>query len=83
MMTEPDELVAIAETDGQIEAEILRGLLEANGIDVWLSGESAGAAIGLGFGPLARVELLVLRKQADEARRILADRRPLDDEHDR
>jgi hypothetical protein len=79
---ESERLVLVAEADGQLEAEILRGLLEANGIEVWLSGESAAAAIGLGVGPLARVQILVLAEQADEAARMLADRHPPDDHPD-
>ena len=67
------ELSLVASATGQVEAEILRGLLLANGIEVWLSGESAGQAIGLTMGPLARVELRVRSNQAGEARRLLEE----------
>lgn len=67
------ELVTVAEADGQLEAEILRSFLVANGVQVWLSGESAGSAIGLNIGPLARIELLVQADQAEQARRLMAE----------
>jgi hypothetical protein len=68
-----DELVTIESTFGMIEAEILRGLLQARGIDVWLLQESAGIAIGLSVGRLGRVDLLVTSNQAQMARTILDD----------
>jgi hypothetical protein len=66
-----EELILVERASGQLEAEILRGLLESHGIQVWLSGESAAAAIGLGVGPLAQIDLLVLASQSDEALDIL------------
>lgn len=67
----PHELVTIGTADGQVEAEIFKGLLNANGVEVWLSQESAGAAIGLGIGPMAEVEIMVRAEQADQARALL------------
>jgi hypothetical protein len=55
------------------QAEILRGLLEASGIRVLVSYESAGRAIGLSVGRLGQVDILVPVSQADEARQILGD----------
>ncbi|MCH7589309.1 MAG: hypothetical protein IIC78_14935, partial [Chloroflexi bacterium] len=46
---------------------------EAQGVQVWLSHESAGTALGLGVGPLAQVDLLVHRSQEAEAKSILDD----------
>jgi hypothetical protein len=67
------ELVKIASTAGKIEAEIIRGLLEANGIQAHLSYESAGATYGLGVGPMAEVDILVLAEQQSQAEALLAD----------
>lgn len=64
-------LVAIA--SGQLEAEILRGLLEAHGVLVWTLGESAGSAIGLGLGPLGEVEIRVPAEQEPLARELLGE----------
>ena len=68
-----EEIIVVETTSGLIEAEILRGLLEANDINVWLSHESAGKVIGLSVGPLGQVDLMVPADQAEEAKKILDD----------
>lgn len=67
-----DAYVLIATAAGRLEAEILRGLLEAHGVPVWLLGESAGSAIGLGVGPLGEVDIRVPAEYEERAREILA-----------
>ncbi len=69
----PHELVSVGTADGQIEAEIIKGLLTANGVDVWLSQESAGSALGLTIGALGEVEIMVRAEQAEQARALLED----------
>lgn len=56
---------------GQLQAEILRGLLEAQGLQVWLNQEGAGVAYGITVGPLGTVEILVPSSQLPQARQIL------------
>jgi len=56
---------------GDIQAELLRGLLEAQGIPVMLSKEGAGHAFGLQVGPLSEIEILVASPSKEEARQIL------------
>ena len=68
-----EEIVVVESISDNLEAEILRGLLNSYGIDVWLSRESASAAIGLTVGPLATVDLLVPKSQFDRAKKILSD----------
>lgn len=53
------EWVLVDEVSGGIQAEILRGLLEANGIPVWLNQEGAGRAYGLTIPALGAVQILV------------------------
>jgi hypothetical protein len=67
----PHELVSVGTADGQIEAEIIKGLLTANGVDVWLSQESAGTALGLTIGAMGEVEIMVRAEQAEQARSLL------------
>jgi Putative prokaryotic signal transducing protein len=67
----PHELVSVGTADGQVEAEIVKGLLTANGVEVWLSQESAGTALGLTVGALGEVEIMVRAEQAEEARSLL------------
>ena len=61
------------EVSGSIDAEIIRGLLESQGINVILSQEGAGRAIGLTVGPMGETQVLVPEKQLGKAKEILAD----------
>lgn len=76
----PQALETVGTADGQVEAEIIKGLLVANGIDVWLSQESAGSAIGLTVGPMGEVQIMVRADQAAEARRLLQEHDTLPEE---
>jgi hypothetical protein len=68
-----EDFVTVGTTFGVIQAEILRGLLQALGISVTLSFESAGRAEGLSVGPLGEIDLVVPASQATRARQILKD----------
>ena len=68
---QPHKLVSVGIADGQVEAEIIKGLLTANGVEVWLSQESAGTALGLTVGAMGEVEIMVRAEQAEEARSLL------------
>jgi len=65
------KLVSVGLAYGQVQAEIMKGLLNANEVDVWLSNDSAGLAIGFGIGPMAEVDIMVRAEQAEQARWIL------------
>jgi hypothetical protein len=69
----PHELVSVGTADGQVEAEIIKGLLAANDIEVWLSQESAGLALGLTVGAMGEVEIMVRAEQAEQARALLEE----------
>ena len=66
-----EEWVVIDQTAGMLQAELLRGLLEAEGISVVLLQEGAGRAIGLTVGTLGRVQMLVKPEDAPRARQAL------------
>lgn len=68
-----DEIVVVDSISDNLEAEIVRGLLLSYGIDVWLSRESASAAIGLTVGPFAQVDIFVPKSQFERAKKILSD----------
>lgn len=51
--------VMVDEVSGGIQAEILRGLLESQGIPVWLNQEGAGKAYGITLPALGSVQILV------------------------
>ena len=65
--------VIVAEVYGEIQAELLRGLLEAQGIPVTLNQEGAGRAYGLNVGPLGMVQIMVPSHHSSEARQVLED----------
>ena len=70
--------VAIVSDLSRAQAEILRGLLEAQGISVALSQEAAGSVMPVDVGAFGQVEILVAAEQATRAREILdeLDRQP-------
>jgi len=63
----------VYETNGAFLAEILKGLLEAQGIATILSQEGAGRAYGLTVGTLGRAEILVPASDVERALQILQD----------
>ena len=66
-----DEWVLVDRVQGQLQAEILRGLLEAQGIMVWLNPQGAAHAYAVGVGTLGAVEILVPSSAFDQAKEIL------------
>ncbi len=71
------ELAVLIEASGQAQAELLRSMLEAHGVEVWLSGEAAGSAIGLSVGRLGRIELLVRQSDLVRAQEIIGQQTDL------
>jgi hypothetical protein len=63
--------VLVASIQAEVQAELLRGLLEAQEIPVLLSREGAGRALGLSVGPLGEVNILVPDKFQAEAKKII------------
>ena len=58
---------------GELQADLIRNLLEAQGIEVFLNQEGAGRAYGLTVGPMGEVQVLVPEDQSEEARQIVDD----------
>ncbi|MBN1668080.1 MAG: DUF2007 domain-containing protein [Anaerolineales bacterium] len=63
--------VTITTVQGELQAELMRGLLEAQGVPVQLIQEGLGRVYGLGVGPLAEVEILVSEEYQSEALEII------------
>ena len=63
--------VVAAKIPGELQAELLRGLLEAQGLDVHLAIEGAARAIGITAGPLGEVDIMVPEEQLAEALEII------------
>jgi Putative prokaryotic signal transducing protein len=69
-MTE-EEWVLVDRVQGQFQAELLRGLLEAQGIMVYLNQQGAARAYAVTVGTLGAVEILVPSSAAEQAKQIL------------
>ncbi len=67
------KLTCVYKTNGNLEAEMIKGFLEAQGINVVLSQESIARTIGLSAGRLGEVEILVPESQANEAAEYLSE----------
>ena len=63
--------VQVTTVQAEVQAELLRGLLEAQEIPVFLSVEGAGRALGLSYGPMGEVNILVPDKFQAEAINII------------
>ncbi len=61
------------EAPGPFQAEVLRGLLEAQEIPVILLQEGVGRAVGFTVGPLGVVQILVPLSEKERAGQILDD----------
>jgi len=68
-----EEWVKIDEVSGSITAEILRGLLEASDITVWLNQEGVGHVYGIEIPIMGIVQILTPASQAERARQLLDD----------
>ena len=63
----------IVEVSGEVQAEIMRGLFEAQGIPVVLIQEGAGRAYGLNVGPMGQVQILAPSNLSESANQVLVD----------
>ena len=63
----------IAEVQGRLEADLVKSLLEANGIDVELIQESLGhSLIPVSINGLGRVQIFIPKDKGKAARSLLA-----------
>lgn len=69
-MTQPIQSVYVA--NGQIEANIIKGMLEAAGIPAEISQEGAGEIYGITIGLMGEVHVLVAADRAAEAAALLS-----------
>jgi len=70
MMVSENRLVTVS-TANYLEAQIVKGRLESEGIPVLLSYESVGLVYGLTVDGLGRVKIIVPEAMAEEAKIIL------------
>jgi hypothetical protein len=66
-----EEWVLVDTCAGQLQAELVRGLLEAQGIQVWINQAGAAHAYAVTVGSMGRVEVLVPSGDSEQAERVL------------
>ena len=69
-MSESESLVTVRTTN-YMEAHVIKGRLESEGIPVLLRYESAGLVYGITVDGLGQVKVMVPRHLAEEAKEIL------------
>ena len=66
-----DKVEVLIELPGQLQAELLHSMLEAEEVQAFLSQEGIGHVYALTFGSLGAVQVLVRSSQLAQARQIL------------
>jgi len=66
-----EEQLVTVRIAGQMEAQVIKGRLENEGIPVLLSYESAGVVYGITVDGLGEVKVMVPEHLAEEAKQIL------------
>jgi len=69
----PDELVLLSRPEGEPEAELLREMLEGEGIRAMVRNRDAASAQAGGMGPAWAYEVWVLRKDLARARSVIGE----------
>ncbi|MGD8413230.1 MAG: DUF2007 domain-containing protein [Candidatus Latescibacterota bacterium] len=65
------ELVEVHKAQGEIDAQMIRSVLEGDGIDSMLSGESVRLTHGITVDGLAEVKILVRKEDEERAREVI------------
>jgi len=64
-------MVEVYRAAGEIEAQVIKGLLESYGIPCFLKGDAARTIYGLTVDGLGEVRIMVQESMAEEARRLI------------
>ena len=70
-MSSSEKLVEVYRASGEMEAQVIRSLLEYHGIPCLLKGEAARNIYGLTVDGIAEVRIMVWEKVADKARSLI------------
>jgi hypothetical protein len=70
-MKPKDKLVKVYTAQGEMDAQVIRGLLEACGIRSMMVGNAALSMQPFVMDGMGRIDIMVSHEQADEAREIV------------
>lgn len=68
------EPVSVYTAANAMEAELVRALLETEGIPAYASGQALSSIYGMQVGPLAEVDVMVMAEMAAQAQKIVEER---------
>ena len=80
MTEEHPDLVEVCTAQGDINAQVIRSMLEGSGIDSMISGESTRITHGFTVDGLAEVRILVRSEDAERAKELVAEFRSAKDD---
>jgi len=72
MGAQNEKWVLAAKAAGELQAELMRGLLEAQGVSVHLAFEGAARALGVTIGSFGEVDIMVPESELPAAQDIIA-----------
>lgn len=67
-------MIEVYRANGEMEAQVIKALLESQGIPCLLKGEAARFIYGLTIDGLGEVRVMVSRQMVDEARLLIRGR---------
>jgi len=73
-LSSSEKLVEVYRASGEMEAQVIRSLLEYHGIPCLLKGDAARNIYGLTVDGLAEVRIMVWERMADRARSLIKGR---------
>ena len=71
MKKEPEDLIRVYTAHGEMEAQVIRGLLESCGISSLMQGNAALSMQPFVMDGMGEIKIMVIEAQADEARKII------------
>ena len=70
-MNKGEKLVEVYKAAGELEAQVIKGLLESHGIPCLLQSHAASSVHPFAIDGLGEVRIMVPEKVADEAKRLI------------
>jgi hypothetical protein len=73
-MRKKEKLVDVYRASGELEAQVIKGLLESNGIPCVLRSDAASSVHAFTVDGMGEVKVVVLEAMADRARQVIDGR---------
>jgi len=70
-LSNSQKLIEVYRAWGELEAQVIKGLLESNGIPCLLRGEAARTIYGLTVNGIGEVKIMVWESMAEQARKLI------------